>query len=231
MKRVYREVRIAPAGDGWCIRLDARQLQTPARMPLALPAEPLAAAIAAEWDAQVDSIVPATMPLMRLAATAIDRVAPSRQQVVDEVVGYAETDLVCYRAERPDDLVARQAAIWQPLVDWATLRFDAPLQVTTGVTPRPQPRGVAAALRSVVAPMDVFRLSALHGATTACGSLVIALALAERRLDAEAAWQASQLDETYQMEKWGADPEAVKRRDELKRDIQSIARFLELLRK
>jgi chaperone required for assembly of F1-ATPase len=230
MKRVYRAVRVAPAGDGWSILLDARTLQTPGRAALALPKQALAEAVAAEWDAQTDRIVPATMPLMRLAATAIDRVALQRPQVVEEVVGYAGTDVVCYRADRPAELIARQAALWQPLVDWATLRFDAPLPVTTGIVPRRPPPAVEAAFRSVVEPLDLWWLTALHAATTTCGSIVIGLALAEQRLDAEGAWAAAQLDETFQIEQWGEDAEAAARRRELKRDIEATVRFMDLLR-
>lgn len=229
MKRVYREVRVAPAGAGWSILLDARTLQTPARTPLLLSQRGLAEAIAAEWDAQTAKIVPATMPLMQLAATAIDRIAPQPEHAVEEVVGYAATDLVCYRADRPADLVERQNACWQPLVDWVTLRFDAPLRVTTGVVPKAQPSAAITAIRSAVESLDPFRLTALQGITTSCGSVVIGLAALERRLDAEAAWQASQLDETYQIEAWGEDAEAAARRAALRRDLAAIYRFIELL--
>jgi len=208
MKRVYREVRVAPAGGGWSILLDARMLQTPARAQLLLPRRGLAEAVAAEWDAQAEKIVPATK----------------------EVVGYAETDLVCYRADRPPELVARQSAAWQPLVDWITLRFDAPLLVTTGVVPKAQPASAVAAIRAAVEPLDAFWLTALHGATTACGSVAIALALAEQRVDAEGAWQASQLDESFQIEQWGEDAEAAARRAALRRDIEWTSRFIALLR-
>jgi chaperone required for assembly of F1-ATPase len=230
MKRVYREVRVAPAGDGWSILLDARTLQTPGRAALALPKRGLAEAIAAEWDAQADTVVPATMPLMRLAATAVDRVAPQRAQAIDEIIGYVGTDLVCYRADRPAELVARQTALWQPLVDWATLRFDAPLPVTVGVVPRPASAAAIAAFTSAVEAFDAWWLTALHSATTACGSIVIGLALADRRLDAEAAWRSAQLDENFQIEQWGEDVEAAARRRELKRDIETICRFMDLLR-
>ena len=230
MKRVYRAVCVAPAGGGWSILLDARSLQTPGRAALALPTRALAEAIAAEWDAQTDKIVPATMPLMRLAATAIDRVAPQRRQAIEEIVGYVGTDVVCYRADRPAALIARQAALWQPLVDWATLRFDAPLPVTMGIVPRRPPAAVVAAFQSAVEPLDLWWLTALHAATTACSSIVIGLALAEQRLDAEGAWQAAQLEETYQIEQWGEDAEAAARRGELKRDIEATARFMDLLR-
>lgn len=230
MKRAYREVRVAPAGAGWRIMLDARELQTPARLPLLLPKQELAVAIAGEWQAQTDKIVPSTMPLMRLAATAVDRVAPQQEKTFDDIVGYAETDLVCYRAERPADLVARQTAAWQPLVDWAILRFDAPLLVVTGVVPKRQSPAVAAALRAAIADMDEFWLSALHEATTLSGSIVIGLALRERRLDAEAAWRASQLDESYQIEKWGEDAEAARRRADIRRDLDAACRFMGLLR-
>src|SRR5262245_33674934 len=153
MKRVYRAVRVAPVGDVWSIMLDTRILQTPGRAALALPCRTLAEAIAAEWDAQTDKIVPATMPLMRLAATAIDRVASQRQQVIEEIVGYVDTDVICYRADGPAELVARQANLWQPLVDWAALRFDAPLPVTTGIMPHRPPAAVTAAFRSAVEPL------------------------------------------------------------------------------
>jgi chaperone required for assembly of F1-ATPase len=230
MKRVYRAVAVAPGDGGWQVMLDSRLLRTPAKAPLLLPNCALAEAVAAEWDAQVETVVPATMPLMRLAATAIDRVVPQRARVIDEVAGYAGTDLVCYRADRPAELVARQQAIWQPLVDWATLRYDAPLLVTTGVVPRPQPAGVVAAIHAAVAAFDDFSLTALHGLTTACGSVVIALALADSHLQPEAAWQASQLDETYQIENWGEDAEARRRRAAIRADIEDSCRFLALLR-
>lgn len=229
MKRVYREVQVASAGESWRIMLDARELQTPARHPFLLPNQGLAEAIASEWQAQAEKIIPGTMPLTRLAATAIDRIRAHRQKTIDDIVGYAETDLVCYRAERPADLVARQTATWQPLVDWATLRFDAPMLVVTGVIPRRQSPAVAAALRAAMADMDEFWLSALHEATTLCGSIVIGLSLRERRLDAEAAWLASQLDENYQIEKWGEDTEAARRRADCRRDLVAACRFMGLL--
>ena len=229
MKRVYREVQVASAGEPWRIMLDARELQTPARHPFLLPNQGLAEAIASEWRAQAEKINPGTMPLTRLAATAIDRIRSHRQKTIDDIVGYAETDLVCYRAERPADLVTRQTASWQPLVDWATLRFDAPMLVVTGVIPRRQSPAVAAALRAALAGVDEFWLSALQEVTTLCGSIVIGLALRERRLDAEAAWRASQLDESYQIEKWGEDVEAARRRADIRRDLDAAWRFMGLL--
>lgn len=230
MKRVYREVQVAPAAAGWRIMLDARELQTPARLPFLLPKRDLATAIAGEWQAQTDKIAARKMPLTQLASTAIDRVTAQRQKTIDAIVGYVETDLVCYRAERPEDLVARQSAAWQPLVDWATLRLDAPLPVVTGVIPMRLAPAVATALRAAISEMDEFWLAALHEATTLCGSVVIGLALVEQRLDVDSAWEASQLDETYQIEKWGEDVEAVRRRAGIRRDLEATCRFLDLLR-
>ena len=229
MRRVYRAVSVAPTDTGWRIFLDQRQLQTPANAALVLPTRTLAEAIAAEWDAQKDRILPASMPLMRLAATAMDRVEPQREKVIEEIADYAATDLVCYRADHPADLAARQHAIWQPLIDWATLQFDAPLMVTTGVLPRAQAPEALAAIRRAVAAFSPLPLTALHAATTAASSVVIGLALMHRHVDADDAWQASQLDESYQIEKWGEDPEAAARRAELRRDLEATARFIALL--
>jgi chaperone required for assembly of F1-ATPase len=229
MKRVYTNVATRPHDGGWGVALDGRPMRTPGKNPLVLPGEALAAAIAAEWEAQREEIRPATMPLFRLAATAIDRTARERDLVVDVTANYANTDLVCYRAERPPSLAARQHAVWQPLIDWASLRYDAALAVTSGIVPARQPPATLGAFGAIVAAQDEFRLTALHTLTASCGSLVIALALLEGRLDADSAFAASQLDETFQIEAWGEDSEAAARRRNIAADIAAAARFLKLL--
>ena len=229
MKRVYTRVATGPVDGGWGVALDGKKLLTPGKNELAAPSASLAAAIAAEWDAQREEIRPATMPLFRLAATAIDRTAAQRALVVGEIAGYVDTDLVCYRADHPPALVARQEAVWQALIDWATQRYGAALAVTSGIVPVRQPPATLAAFAAIVAAQDDFRLTALHGLTASCGSLVIALALIEGRLDAEAAFAASQLDETFEIEAWGEDSEAAARRRNIAADIEAAARFIALL--
>jgi chaperone required for assembly of F1-ATPase len=239
LRRLYQKVEHRPADvglqptgltrRGWGLALDGRPMRTPGKNPLVLPSEALAAAVAAEWEAQQQEIKPATMPLFRLAATAIDRTATQRDLVVKEVANYAGTDLVCYRAERPPALTARQDAVWQKLIDWAAARYDAGLVVTAGIVPTRQSPAALRAFAAVVAAQDDFRLTALQALTGACGSLVIALALLEGRLDAAAAFAASQLDETFQIEAWGEDAEAVQRSQAVAADIKAAARFLELL--
>ena len=229
MRRVYQEVTTVPAAGGWGVRLDGRPLRTPARTEVVVPSQALAGAVAAEWDAQQPEVQPATMPLFRLAATALDRTGTRREQVIAEVANYAGTDLLCYRADQPPALIARQSAIWQPLLDWAAGRYDAALAVTTGILPLPQSAGALRAFAAAVAAQDDFRLTALHALTTACGSLVIALAVLEGRIGADEAFAAAQLDETFQIEVWGEDAEAMRRRAVLAADIKAAARFLELL--
>lgn len=230
MKRFYRAVEVAEERSGFGIRLDGRPVRTPGRAPLVVTSRPLAEAIAAEWAAQAETILPRTMPMTRLASTAVDRVTPQREQVIDDVAAYAGTDLVCYRAAAPPDLVHRQHESWQPLVDWAALSYDAPLVVTTGMMPVGQPREALGALRAAVAAHDDFALAALVVATQASGSLVVALALATSRLDPEAAFAAAQIDETHQIERWGEDEELAERRAAIRADLEEAARFLALLR-
>jgi chaperone required for assembly of F1-ATPase len=217
------------ANGGWGVALDGRPIRTPAKNELVVPTAALAAAIAAEWRAQQDEVRPATMPLTRLAATAIDRTARQRPQIVTETANYAGTDLICYRADRPPELVDRQEAQWGPLIDWAMARYDAALAVTSGIVPTRQSPTALDAFAAAVAGQDDFRLTALHTLTAVCGSLVIALALFEGKLDAEAAFAASQLDETFQIEQWGEDAEAAARRQALADDIAAAARFAALL--
>jgi len=229
MKRVYKQAAARAAEGGWGVALDGRPMRTPAKHELIVPSAALAEAVAAEWDAQQDEIRPATMPLTRLAATAIDRTRTQRELVAAETANYAGTDLVCYRADHPPALIARQHAGWQPLIDWAMQRYDAALAVTSGIVPQPQSPAALKAFAAAVAAQDDFRLTALHAMTTACGSLVIALALIEGRLDAAAAFAVSQLDETFQIEAWGEDAEAAARRRGLAEDIEAAARFVQLL--
>lgn len=230
IRRIYKSAGIAAADeDGVAVLLDGKPLRTPAKVPLSVPTRALAEAIAAEWDRQGDHVEPATMPLMQLASTAVDRVGPLRAAVIDELMNYAATDLLCYRAEEPDELVARQNAAWQPLLDWAMVRLDAPLAVASGVMPVAQPPTALAALRRAVEAYDCWRLTALQMAAAATGSVVLALALLERRLDADQAFAVSQLDELYQAELWGEDWEAAERRDRLRADVAAAAAFAALV--
>ncbi len=218
------------AGAGFRVLLDGQAVKTPAKAEMALPTQALAEAIAAEWQAQGEAVESRSLVLTGLAWTAIDRVGPGRERIVDELAGYGAHDLVCYRTETPADLAARQRERWQPLLDWAARALDAPLAVTTGVVSIEQPPAALAALRRAVAARHDFELAALGAAATAAGSLVIALALAEGRIDAAAAFDAAQLDESYQIERWGEDPEAARRRAAIKADLASAARFVALLR-
>lgn len=229
MKRVYRTVASESTPGGHAVTLDGKRMRTPGRRELLLPTAALAAAIAAEWDAQTDEIRPARMPLTRLAATAIDRTADQRDLTIAETANYAGTDLVCYRADHPPALAERQHASWQPILDWAAERYAARLDVTAGIIPKRQSPATLARFTEAIATYDNFRLTGLHTATAACGSLVIALALAEGRIDAAEAFALSQLDETFQIEAWGEDAEAMARREALAADIAATARFLSLL--
>ncbi len=230
MKRFYRRADIVRVGQGYGVTLDGKAIKTPAKRDLIVPTAALAEAIAAEWNAQDDEIRPAQMPLTQIVNTAIDRVMPQRALIVQQIAGYAGTDLVCYRALRPPELVAHQQAAWQPLVDWAVLRYDAPLEITAGVIPIEQSSASLHALAAAVAEYDDFALAALHLITAACGSLVIALALIEGKLGADEAFAASQLDESFQIEAWGEDAEQAQRRQALAGDIAAAAEFLSLLR-
>lgn len=229
MERFYKSAGVTETADGFGVALDGKPLRTPAKRPLTVPTQALAEAIAEEMLAQGETVDPKRLPLTRLASIALDLVAPRREAVVAEVAKYAGTDLVCYRAEQSPELAERQHAAWQPLIDWATLRFDAPLTVTASILPVAQPAESLKALEAAVSAYETHRLAALHLATAACGSLVVALALIEGRIDAEAAFASAELDESYQIERWGTDAEQAKRRAGLKEDIALAARFVSLL--
>lgn len=230
MKRFYKEARVRPGDGGGEVVLDERPVKTPARRPLALPTEPLARAVAAEWNAQGDEVRPRTMPLTGLANAAIDRVAPDPDAFAAILAAYGESDLLCYRAEAPAALVARQAAAWDPILAWARRRFDINFEVTAGIIHKPQPPDTIVQLAQAAAARDAFELAALSPLVTISGSLVIALALAEEAIDLEAAWAAATVDEAWQAERWGEDEEATARLAARRAEFEAAERFLRLLR-
>ena len=230
MKRFYQRAEPAKRAGGRAITLDGKPIKTPGQRDLLVPSGALAAAVAEEWNAQETEVRASTMPLTRLATTAVDRVMTQRDAIIRQTANYAATDLVCFRATHPPALATRQQAVWQPLIDWAVLRYDAPLSVTTGVIPTKQSATSLRAFAAAVAEQDDFALTALHVATAACGSLVIGLALKEGHLDAAGAFAASQLDESFQIEAWGEDAEQAARRRALAADVHAAARFISLLR-
>jgi chaperone required for assembly of F1-ATPase len=229
-RRFYKSASVAPVENGWGILLDGKPLRSPAKRPFVLPTKALADAIAQEWAAQGEQVVPHSMPLMQYAATAIDRLADDRGGQIEEIAGYGRSDLVCYRAHEPPSLVHRQEQVWQPLIAWAAERYDIALNVTAGIVTVEQPPHTLATFRRVLEACDLFALTAIAAATSAAGSLVIALALAEDRIGPEEAAEAALLDELFQAEKWGSDPEAERRRAAIRADLAAAKRFHALSR-
>ena len=227
-KRFWAAAAAEPCDGGFTVRLDARPVKTPAKQPLTLPTLAMAQAIAAEWDQQQGLIRPDTMPLTRAANSAIDKVAPQVDGVVDEIANYGTTDLLCYRAPDPQPLIDRQAAGWGPLLDWARDDLGAPLDVTHGVIPVPQPGTSLARLRAHVAAHTPFQLAALHDLVSISGSLILGLAVTRQRLTAEQAFVLSRIDESWQNELWGTDEDAAAL-EALRRDAMLTAgRFFAL---
>jgi len=230
MKRFYKEAEwAAAAGGGFAILLDGRPVRTPARAPLNLPTEALAAAVAAEWAAQGEKIDPRAMPLTGLANAAIDRVAPDLGAFAAGLATFGESDLLCYRAEAPVALARRQAEAWDPLLDWARRRFDVEFETVQGIMHRRQPERSVARLARAAAARDAFELAALSPLVTIAGSLIVALALIEGEIGLDQAWAAAALDEAWQAEKWGHDALAAATLEAKRREYEAAYRFFELL--
>lgn len=223
-KRFYSRVDVSemPTGEGFAVVLDGRPLRTPAKHPLAAPQRAIAEAIAAEWNAQTDVIDPASMPLTRLANSIIDGVAEQMQAVAEEIVKYLGTDLLFYRADAPERLVARQNEHWNPVLDWAASVHGARFILSEGIVHVEQSKAVIDAMRATL-PADAWRLGALHVVTSLTGSALIALALAQGALTSEAAWTAANIDEDWNTEIWGSDAEVIARREFRRRDFDAAA--------
>jgi chaperone required for assembly of F1-ATPase len=231
MKRFYKETAVDLGDAGYRILLDGKPMRTPAKAVLVVPTRALAEAIAAEWGAVPDKadINASHLPLTRLAATGLDRVTTQRARVIEDTAKYGGSDMLCYRASQPESLVKRQQETWQPLLDWADERYGARLVVVEGLAFVEQPTDAVARLHDAVATHSDLGLSALFNLTHISGSLVVALAVAEGHLAAADAFAVAQLDELYQVERWGEDPISTKRHEGIRHDIEAGARFLALL--
>ena len=232
-KRFYKDVTVGDEGGRGgptlaAILLDGRPVRTPGKAQLAVPSAVLAEAIADEWRGQGEEIDPNTMPLTKLANSAIDGVVGQEAAIVEDVLAHAGSDLLCYRASGPKGLLARQAQSWDPVLAWAADDLGAPLSLAEGIVHLAQPDASIAALRGAIEGMDALALAALHVMTTLTGSALLPLAVAQGKLSPEGAWEAAHVDEDWQVDQWGEDTEAKIRRQNRKRDFDAAAKILAL---
>jgi chaperone required for assembly of F1-ATPase len=228
-KRFYKEAGLIQNPDGFEITLDGRSVRTPLKRALRLEDKAFADRVVSEWAGQGEFIDPATMPATRLANSATDTVADNRSAVAAEIVAYAGSDLVCYRAGNPSGLVARQAEIWDPILAAVEARIGARFVRAEGIVHAEQPAAVAKCVAAAIDGLPELQLAALQLITTLTGSAVLAIALAHNLIDADAAWAAAHVDEDWQISLWGGDVEAEDRRALRERDFRAaVATFSHL---
>jgi chaperone required for assembly of F1-ATPase len=207
-KRFWKSVDIVEVEGGFAVQLDGRGIKTPAKTALNVPTRAIADMVAAEWDAQGDKIDPETMPATRAANAALDKVQVQFDDVASMLTDFGDTDLLCYRADGPEGLIARQAAAWDPLLAWSSSRFGVEWVVTSGVMPTAQNPETRRKLAAHIAGFSAFQMTAFHDLVSLPGSLVIGLAATEHVAPAQTLWEASRIDEIWQIEQWGDDEEA-----------------------
>jgi chaperone required for assembly of F1-ATPase len=229
-KRFWQQATAEACEGGFTVRLDGRPVKTPAKAAFVLPTMAMARAAAAEWDAQTGAVRAETMPVTRAANSAIDKVSVQFAEVADLLAAYGDSDLLCYRAEKPDELVARQAAAWDPLLLWAGAELQAPLRATSGVIHIAQPAGSLDRLRAELTGASAFELTALHDLIAISGSLILGLAVARGRLSAAEAFSISRIDEHWQAELWGEDEDAAAVEAIKRAALDDAARFHALCR-
>jgi chaperone required for assembly of F1-ATPase len=227
--RFYKDVGVAGEHGAFRLLLDGKPVRTPAKGRFVVPTRALAEAIAAEWEAQADRIDPTTMPLTRLANSAIDGVSGREAQVRADIAKYAASDLLCYRAEAPLQLVQRQAAAWNPVLAWARQALGARFHIVEGVMPVAQSEAALRAIARALDDYDAFGLAALHVMTVLMGSVLLSLAHVQGRLSVEEAWAAAHVDEDWQISQWGEDAEAKARRERRWGEMQAASRLMRRL--
>ncbi len=227
-KRFYKQVSVETSDEGHAIHLDGRPIKTPMKQSLQVRSEPLARAIADEWDAQEDVIDHEAMLFTKLANTAIDRVGPRRQDIIDEIISYAGSDLLCYRASEPASLQVHEAENWDPFLQWLEGTYNVQLQTTSGIIHVSQEESQLQKLGQVLSSYDDLSLTVLHNLTTLIGSAILPLALIETDWQADHIWQVAHIDEDFQIERWGQDEEAQARRQKRRLEFDRTYEFYQL---
>ena len=227
-KRFYKSVAVTGQLG---IALDGRNVKTPLKAALVLPTRPLAEAVAAEWDAQVDVINPHAMPLTKLANTAIDRATNEKSKIAAEIVEFAGSDMVCYRAESPAGLVLRQTTHWDPIIAWAKADLKVDFATVNTITHKRQFAGTIQSLETYIKSLDPFSFVAVHNLSTLTGSALLAAMAAAGKIPADAAWLAANVDEDWQIETWGEDDEATARRAGRFNEFSACVKFVNLAHK
>lgn len=227
MRRFWKEAGVTEENGGFAVKLDGRGVRTPAKAQLVVPTKALAQAIAAEWDAQGEQVDPGKMPYTRMANSAIDKVRTQKSEVADMLAAYGDSDLLCYRADHPAELVARQSEGWDPMLEWAATALGARLESRTGIMHAPQDATALAVLSDRVHALDDFVLAAFHDLVTMTGSLVMGFAVAEGYESAPRIWDLSRIDEIFQQEQWGVDEDAAEVAALKKTEFLHAAAFLE----
>lgn len=207
-KRFWTNVTVVQDDAGFAVELDDRRVKTPAKAPFVVPTRGLADAVAAEWEAQEGQVDPTVMPFTRSANAAIDKVRHQHAEVADMMAAYGDSDLLCYRATDPEELVKRQADQWNPALNWAAEVLYTPLAVHTGVIHKAQSPEILGRFSDRIHAMSEFQLAGFHDLVSLSGSLVLAFAVAHDWRDPDVIWTISRLDELWQAEQWGPDEEA-----------------------
>ncbi len=228
MKRFYKKASVEQREQHFTVLLDGKAIKTPAKSLCLMPTKKMAMAVANEWNDQGDKIIPQSMPITKLMNTAIDRVESRREELIDELVRYAGSDQICYRAEHPAELVALQNKVWEPLLKWINEILAINLKISNGIIFVEQEQKSLEKIRGMMEELDSFMLTALHGMITITGSVTIGYALYSDHLSIDEAWNAGHLDENFQVLQWGSDEEAEERRINLKMELQNSYNFLQL---
>jgi chaperone required for assembly of F1-ATPase len=227
-RRFYKTAEVREQSTGFAVVLDNKPVRTPGRKPLTVPARSIAEAMAAEWASQAEAINPATMPMTRLVNSAIDGVVGAEASVAADIAKYAASDLICYRADFPESLVALQTLHWDPVLAWARESHGWRFAQSVGVVHVAQPPDTLRSIGEAIASHDAYALAGLHSMTTLMGSVLLALAVAGGRLSAAEAWTAAHVDEDWQISQWGEDADARVRREYRWREMQAAALLIGL---
>jgi chaperone required for assembly of F1-ATPase len=229
VRRFYQTAEAVEVDGGFGVALDGKNVKTPAHAPWVVPSRAIAEEVAAEWQAQDEIIRPHNMHLFKLVNTGLDLTSPARENLINSLTRYIESDLICYRADEPEDLITLQNEVWGPLLDWFDATYGVRLNTGSGIMPLQQPADTAEKIRAKIEQRNNFEIVALDLAASTAGSLIIGLGLLEKQIDAAAAFEAAQLDEKWQNQKWGEVREVKPRNAAIKIDLEVSRKLIDLL--
>mgnify|MGYP001206920576 FL=1 len=209
----------------YLLNINNKSLKTPDGNIIELPSIKLAKILLKDYESSFKSKPLNIVRPIKITNTAIDKIKPNNIFYINEITDNLNNDMICYFANSPVELVDLQNKDWLPLINYMKSSYNIELIYTSKLFSINQKPDSLLKLKNILNEINIFKLSAIYTLSQITKSIIISLALVNNKISAKKAFENSNLEELYQISKWGKDEEAFDRLNTIKVDIRNIKKY------